>query len=231
MGIFYDPTVTKRILFEQTNKMSLMMRKTLTTATRATLNRSFTASSAVNKADFKTVGIVGFGGLMGHGVAQVTAAAGYNVIGIEGQQAGADAGMKRIEASLNKVMSGKVKKGLLDEDNAKKQYNDIISGIKEYDSAEKQSEEIINLSIDAINLGVLKQNDVGFLQKLANNFKSAIGTILGKQEAENYNINTAEDAWSMVNTFSKDVLTKTPVEIIGTDKPEENLADPEVGST
>ena len=88
------------------------MRKTLTTATRATLNRSFTASSAVNKADFKTVGIVGFGGLMGHGVAQVTAAAGYNVIGIEGQQAGADAGMKRIEASLNKVMSGKVKKGL-----------------------------------------------------------------------------------------------------------------------
>ena len=102
-----------------------------------------------------------------------------------------------------------------------KQYNDIISGIKEYDSAEKQSEEIINLSVDAINLGVLKQNDVGFLQKLANNFKSAIGTILGKQEAENYNINTAEDAWSMVNTFSKDVLTKVPVEIIGTDKPEE----------
>ncbi len=106
-----------------------------------------------------------------------------------------------------------------------KQYNDIVSGIKQYDSSAAQSEEIINLSIDAINLNILKQNDVGFLQKLANNFKSAIGTIIGKQEAENYNINTAEDAWNMVNTFSKDVLTKAPVEIVGTDKPEEAKED------
>ena len=106
-----------------------------------------------------------------------------------------------------------------------KQYNDIVSGIKQYDSSATQSEEIINLSIDAINLDILKQSDIGFLQKLADNFKSAISTIIGKQEAENYNINTAQDAWNMVNTFSKDVLTKAPVEIVGTDKPEEAKED------
>lgn len=40
---------------------------------------------------------------MGHGVAQVTAAAGYDVLGIESQQSALDAGVKRIDDSLSKV--------------------------------------------------------------------------------------------------------------------------------
>eukprot|EP00606_Chrysophyceae_sp_TOSAG23-5_P001369 GSChrysophyteH2.ASY1.ANO1.587.1 assembled CDS len=66
-------------------------------------------------ADFKKVGIVGIGGLMGHGVAQVTAAAGYQVLGIESQQSALDAGVKRIDDSLSKVVARNVKKGVYDE--------------------------------------------------------------------------------------------------------------------
>eukprot|EP00605_Chrysophyceae_sp_TOSAG23-4_P002704 GSChrysophyteH1.ASY1.ANO1.2982.1 assembled CDS len=64
---------------------------------------------------FKRVGIVGIGGLMGHGVAQVTAAAGYDVLGIESQQSALDAGVKRIDDSLSKVIKRNVSKGVYDE--------------------------------------------------------------------------------------------------------------------
>ena len=52
----------------------------------------------------KTVGVVGLG-LMGHGVAQITAQTGYNVVAIELQSTALDAGLKRIQSSLNKVIS------------------------------------------------------------------------------------------------------------------------------
>ena len=45
------------------------------------------------------VGVVGLG-LMGHGVAQMAAAAGYDVVGIEMEQKSLDAGMQRINNSF-----------------------------------------------------------------------------------------------------------------------------------
>lgn len=59
--------------------------------------RSFcvNVSSAVRSfSQFKKVGVVGLG-LMGHGVAQVTAAAGYQVLAIEAKPEALAVGMKR----------------------------------------------------------------------------------------------------------------------------------------
>lgn len=62
----------------------------------------------------KKIGVVGLG-LMGHGVAQVSAMAGYEVVGIESNEAALRAGIKRIQDSLDKVYGKDVKKGKMTE--------------------------------------------------------------------------------------------------------------------
>ena len=57
----------------------------------------------------KKVGVIGVG-LMGSGIAQVSAQAGYDVVAIENNQDLLDIGIGRIEDSLNKVMKRKMKK-------------------------------------------------------------------------------------------------------------------------
>lgn len=75
------------------------------------------------------VAVVGLG-LMGHGVAQVTAQAGYQVLGIESQEAALKSGFKRIEMSLEKVISKDVKKGTYaSEADGKNAYDKIMSRI------------------------------------------------------------------------------------------------------
>ena len=65
-------------------------------------------------ATLSKVGVVGLG-LMGHGVVQVAAQAGYNVIGLESNNDALDRGDKRIEDSLKKMIAKDVKKGKLTE--------------------------------------------------------------------------------------------------------------------
>ena len=50
--------------------------------------------------NIKTVGVVGLG-LMGHGVAQMVAQAGFNVYTVESQQSALDTGMKRYTKHMN----------------------------------------------------------------------------------------------------------------------------------
>jgi 3-hydroxybutyryl-CoA dehydrogenase len=65
----------------------------------------------VRKVKIERVGVVGFG-LMGHGIAQVSAQAGYQVIVRETEQRFLDAGLKRVDASLDRlVRGGKVAEG------------------------------------------------------------------------------------------------------------------------
>lgn len=64
--------------------------------------------------EIKKIGVVGLG-LMGHGVAQVSAMAGYEVVGIESNDAALSAGVTRIHDSLGKVLSKDVKKGKMTE--------------------------------------------------------------------------------------------------------------------
>jgi 3-hydroxyacyl-CoA dehydrogenase len=64
--------------------------------------------------EIKKIGVVGLG-LMGHGVAQVSAMAGYEVVGIESNDAALTAGITRIHDSLGKVIGKDVKKGKMTE--------------------------------------------------------------------------------------------------------------------
>jgi hypothetical protein len=69
--------------------------------------RCFAGSTGYN---IKKVGVVGLG-LMGHGIGLVSAQAGYEVIAVEAQAAALEAGKKRMDASLTKLLSKAVEKG------------------------------------------------------------------------------------------------------------------------
>ena len=73
----------------------------------------------------KKVGVVGCG-LMGHGIAQVSAQAGCEVVVLESEQAFLGQGMARIEKSLSKLAQKGVEKGKLTQEQADAQ----ISGAK-----------------------------------------------------------------------------------------------------
>ena len=60
------------------------------------------------------IGVIGFG-LMGHGIAQVSAQAGYQVIVRETEQRFLDGGFKRLDSSLDRLVRG----GKLAESDAK----------------------------------------------------------------------------------------------------------------
>ena len=67
----------------------------------------------------KKVGVIGCG-LMGHGIAQVAAEGGHDVVVVEADARALDAGLARIDKSLKKLAQKQVEKGKLDADQAEK---------------------------------------------------------------------------------------------------------------
>ena len=65
----------------------------------------------------RKVGVIGCG-LMGHGIVQVAAQGGCEVVAVEADQAALDRGLGRIEKSLSKLAAKQVEKGKLSEDAA-----------------------------------------------------------------------------------------------------------------
>jgi len=57
-------------------------------------------------------------GLMGHGIAQVAASKGYEVVAIDSNKSSLDKGMQAIENSISKIAAKMVKKGTMDQDAA-----------------------------------------------------------------------------------------------------------------
>ncbi|GMF34466.1 unnamed protein product [Phytophthora lilii] len=60
-------------------------------------------------------------GLMGHGIAQTAASAGFDVVALDANPQGLESGMKRIEGSLGKLLGRSVKKGALTQQQADEQ--------------------------------------------------------------------------------------------------------------
>ncbi len=71
------------------------------------------------------VGMVGLG-LMGHGIAQTAATAGYEVVALDMNDKALAAGLKRIEGSLEKIHARKVKKGEWTTEEAKDAFATIM---------------------------------------------------------------------------------------------------------
>jgi 3-hydroxyacyl-CoA dehydrogenase len=67
----------------------------------------------------KKVGVIGCG-LMGHGIAQVAAEGGHDVVVVEADARALEAGLARIDKSLRKLAQKQVEKGKLDADQAEK---------------------------------------------------------------------------------------------------------------
>lgn len=68
---------------------------------------------------------------MGHGVAQIAAQAGYQVLAIENNADALAVGMKRIEGSLGKVIAKDLKNGKFkSEEESKARYNEVMANIK-----------------------------------------------------------------------------------------------------
>lgn len=76
--------------------------------------------------EIKKVGIVGLG-LMGHGIAQITAQAGYQVIGIETNSNSLTNGVQRIEQSLKKVIQKDIKLKKITDEEGTLNFNEIMS--------------------------------------------------------------------------------------------------------
>ncbi len=67
----------------------------------------------------RKVGVIGCG-LMGHGIVQIAAQGGCDVVAVEADQGALDRGLGRIEKSLAKLASKQVEKGKMTEEQAKK---------------------------------------------------------------------------------------------------------------
>ena len=101
------------------------MNTSIAKSSKPFLNRFISIRHMANK-KYQKVGVVGLG-LMGHGIAQITAQAGYQVLAIENNQEALNTGMKRIEGSLTKMISKDVQKGKITEADGKKVQSDTMS--------------------------------------------------------------------------------------------------------
>jgi len=107
-----------------------------------------------NEYDIKKVGVVGLG-LMGHGIGLVSAQAGYEVIAVEAQAAALEAGKKRMDASLTKLLSKAVEKGKMTKEAAEAEKK-AVEGRITY-SLDLAALKEVDLVVEAIveNLGRL----------------------------------------------------------------------------
>lgn len=101
------------------------------------------------------VGVVGCG-LMGHGIVQVAAQGGCQVVALEAEQAALDRGLARVDKSLAKLASKNVEKGKMDEAAAKAWVDEVRGRIT--GSTDKKDLADCDLVVEAIveNLDVKK---------------------------------------------------------------------------
>jgi len=87
------------------------------------------AASGNNQRRINTVGVIGLG-LMGHGIAQISAQSGFKVVALETEQKALETGTGRIKKSLEKIASKQVEKGKLDQAGAQALVAKAVGNIK-----------------------------------------------------------------------------------------------------
>ncbi|KAL7681602.1 putative 6-phosphogluconate dehydrogenase-like domain superfamily, 3-hydroxyacyl-CoA dehydrogenase [Plasmopara halstedii] len=128
MSRLYERPKLKIVLHSKA-KFAVMLRTlvhTLPLSTPSILARAL--STSAGDITIKKVGMVGLG-LMGHGIAQTAATAGFDVVGLDADPKGLATGMKRIENSLNKLHSRSVKKEILSQQQADEKTATVLARI------------------------------------------------------------------------------------------------------
>jgi len=101
------------------------------------------------------------------------------------------------------------------------QYDTIKNRLKIYDGTNEQSEELQTITGDAISLDILSEDDTTFLQKAGYNIKQFVAGLIGKEESENFGIDSPEDAFNLLKTFKRTTLKNQDINIRA------NVLDPE----
>lgn len=109
-----------------TNAPAVLTERNMSVLSRAnilgqTLRRAFSTG-----VDVKKVGVIGLG-LMGHGVAQISAQSGFEVVGLEATDELCARGQSLIDTSLSKVQGRKVAKGKATQEEADEEEAQIRS--------------------------------------------------------------------------------------------------------
>ncbi len=114
----------------------------------------------------------------------------------------------KIENDFKELLKTK----LADNKITQEDYNDII---KQYEGYEVfKSEELLTVTSEAIARKAIDKTDTSFLSKFAKAVKNAITPLVGKQEAEQFNIDTAENAYAFLEQMASNVLSKETKSII-----------------
>ena len=88
----------------------------------------------------------------------------------------------------------------------------ITAKLKAYTAQDKKqgtknsSEELLAIISDAVNENVIKETDKSFLGNLRNTFKNVISTVTGRNIANEFKLNTAEEAYDFIKTFNKKIV-------------------------
>ncbi len=121
-----------------------------------------------------------------------------------------------------------LKQKLKSKEITQKQYDQINNRFKVYDGTAAQSEELLVITGDAINLDILSEDDLILWEKIAYNTKQYLGNLIGKDDAQNFGINTAQDAYSLIKSFSKGVLKDAPSKVIKATDPLEETQQKDI---
>lgn len=114
----------------------------------------------------------------------------------------------KIENDFKELLKTK----LADNKITQEDYNDIIEQVAGYENF--QSEELLTVTSEAIARKAIDKTDTSFLSKFAKAVKNAITPLVGKQEAEQFNIDTAENAYAFLEQMASNVLSKETRNII-----------------
>jgi 3-hydroxyacyl-CoA dehydrogenase len=170
--------------------------------------------------NIKKVGVVGCG-LMGHGIVQVAAQGGCEVIALETEQAFLDKGLARIQKSVAKLAEKQVQKGKLDEAKAREFVDGTLGRIK--GSTNKADLADCDLIIEAIveNLDVKKTlfAELGELCKAETVFASNTSSFPIGEMAE---ASGRPERFVGLHFFNPVQLMRL-VEVVRTDKTDENV--------